>query len=103
MGSGWAGLEGDWADWADWRMTSVAPYDPESVAARLDEHRRRLALHRLQTSEGVAYPGQHLRAVDDGWGHGGAGVLTALAAIEDFERGRDVQHDVPSFLRGGHR
>lgn len=81
----------------------IEPYDPESVAARLDEHRRRLALHRLQTSEGVAYPGQHLRAVDDGWGHGGAGVLTALAAIEDFERGRDVQHDVPSFLRGGHR
>lgn len=81
----------------------IEPYDPESVAARLDEHRRRLALHRLQTPEGVAYPGQHLRAVDDGWGHGGAGVLTALAAIEDFERGRDVQHDVPSFLRGGHR
>lgn len=81
----------------------IEPYDPESVAARLDEHRRRLALHRLQTPEGVAYPGQHLRAVDDRWGHGGAGVLTALAAIEDFERGRDVQHDVPSFLRGGHR
>lgn len=81
----------------------IAPYDPESIAARLDEHRRRLALHRLQTPEGVAYPDQHLRAVDDGWGHGGAGVLTALAAIEDFERGRDVQHDVPSFLRGGHR
>lgn len=81
----------------------IAPFDAESVGERLDEHRRRFALHRLQTPDGVAYPDQHLRAVDDGWGHGGAGVLTALAAIEDFERGRDVQHDVPSFLRGGHR
>ncbi|MBT1623496.1 protein kinase/lanthionine synthetase C family protein [Curtobacterium flaccumfaciens pv. oortii] len=81
----------------------IAPFDADSVGERLDEHRRRFALHRLQTPDGVAYPDQHLRAVDDGWGHGGAGVLTALAAIEHFEGGRDVQHDVPSFLRGGHR
>jgi len=81
----------------------ATPSAVTSVSERLDEHRRRLALHRLQTADGVAYPDQHLRAVDDGWGHGGAGILSALAAIEDFDRGHVGPQDTPSFLRGGRR
>jgi tRNA A-37 threonylcarbamoyl transferase component Bud32 len=81
----------------------ATPSAVTSVSERLDEHRRRLALHRLQTADGVAYPDRHLRAVDDGWGHGGAGILSALAAIEDFERGHVGPQDTPSFLRGGRR
>jgi hypothetical protein len=78
-------------------------FTSDDLSARLHEHRRRFSLHRLQTADGIRYPDHQLRDVDDGWGHGAAGVLSALAAIDEFDRRRGELHDVPSFLRGGPR
>lgn len=86
----------------------VPAVDRDEILDRLLKHRRDLRLHRLEVDTGTAYPDARLRTVDDGFGHGGAGVLSALAATEQLvsrastdgssETGR--RSDLPSFLRG---
>lgn len=76
----------------------LAGVDRSLVVEQFGRHRAAFALHQLVAGEPI-FPDKTLRGYDDSFGHGTAGVLSALEAMDDHEAGipRDLQR--PSFLR----
>lgn len=79
--------------------------DRSTVLTQFGRHRAAFALHQLHVGGEPTFADRLLRAHDDGFGHGTAGVLSALEAMEDFEAmenfeaGARSDQDRPSFLR----
>jgi len=73
--------------------------DRSTVLTHFGRHRAAFALHQLHVGGEPTFADRLLRAHDDGFGHGTAGVLSAFEAMEDFEAGARSDQDRPSFLR----
>jgi hypothetical protein len=79
--------------------------DRDDITALLERHRQAFAVHRLRSQDGDRYPGVQLTAPDDGYTHGGAGVLSALVAIRELGQAPTAPEvgTLPSFLRADSR
>lgn len=93
---GRAGLVHLAVDVAEFGLPGV---DKSTVLAQFERHRAAFALHQLHLAEEPIFADRLLRDYDDGFGHGTAGVLSALEAMEDFEAGARSDRNRPSFLR----
>lgn len=98
--NGRAGLAHLAVDIADLHLHDA---DSALMAAHFERHRDALGIHCFSAAGLPAFPDESFRGIDDGYGHGAAGVLTALEAMEDCEAGRSDPSAGPSFLRRRHR